>query len=396
MNTRAASFVPEYWAPFDVYCSKYLVHSMKRIFLLLVTVFLTASQAQEDPSQEPAVRAVAKTMPAVVNINTESVIRRQVRNSFDAFFDEYYGGQMRPPRFIKQKVQSLGSGFFVDASGYIVTNAHVVERAAEMKISVTTPDGKTYVAKYVAGDPDHDLALIKVEGTHPFPFISLNDPSPNHLGQTCLVLGNPLGYGSSVARGILSAKGRSVTVGETEFQNLLQTDAAINPGNSGGPIVDIGGKLTGISSVKMSYTPQGIPTQGLGFAIPASVVREKVEELRKVARGEKLPDRPSLARKFFGLVLSDVDEKVAANHGYREGSGALVEEVEPDSSAAKAGVVPGMLVSGIGRFDVTGVRQVEKLFAQIDSGSRVDFGIAWWQGKTRQRLVTDTFQLTAK
>jgi serine protease Do len=167
---------------------------MKRIFLIL-TAFLSVSYAQDDPAQEPAVRAVAKAMPAVVNINTESIVRRQVRDRFDAFFDDFYGGQMRPPRFIKQKVQSLGSGFFVDASGYIVTNAHVVDRAAEMKISVTTQDGKTYVAKFIAGDPDHDLALIKVEGPHPFPFISLNDPSPNHLGQTCLVLGNPMGYG---------------------------------------------------------------------------------------------------------------------------------------------------------------------------------------------------------
>jgi serine protease Do len=294
-------------------------------------------------------------------------------------------------------VQSLGSGFFVDASGYIVTNAHVVERAAEMKISVTTQDGKTYVAKYVAGDPDHDLALIKVEGKHPFPFISLNDLSANLLGQTCLVLGNPLGYGSSVARGILSARGRSVTVGETEFQNLLQTDAAINPGNSGGPIVDVGGRLIGVSSVKMSYTPQGIPTQGLGFAIPGTVVRDKVEELRKIARGEKLPERPSLAKKYFGLTLQDVDVKAAGSLGYREGSGALIASVEPDSPAAKAGIEPGMLVSSIGRYDVTGARQTEKLFAQIDSGSRVDFGLTWWQGKTRgQRLVTDTLQLVAR
>jgi serine protease Do len=370
--------------------------AMKKLLFLFAFVFNGFLQAQEEPEQEPTVKAVARALPAVVNINTESMVRRQVRDPFDAFFNEYYGGMMRPPRTIKQKVESLGSGFFVDANGYIVTNAHVVARAAEMKISVTTQDGKTYTAKYIAGDEDHDLALIKVDRPEPFPFIPLNDLSPNLLGETCLVLGNPLGYGSSVARGIVSAKGRSVTVGETEYQNLIQTDAAINPGNSGGPIVDIAGRLIGISSVKMSYTPQGVPTQGLGFAIPGSVVREKVEEFRKIARGEKLPEKPSLARKYFGLALQDLDEKLAASFGYPEAAGAVVAEVEPNSPAAKAGLTTGMLVTSVGRYDVKATKQIEKLLAQIDSGSRVDFGVAWWGGRTRARLMSDTIQVVAR
>jgi serine protease Do len=371
---------------------------MTRILGLLCIAFAVAPlRAQVDPADEPSVRAVAKAMPAVVNINTESIIRHQVQDPFDALFKEYYGGQMRPPRVIKQKVQSLGSGFFVDSSGFLVTNAHVVERAAELKISVTTQDGHTYDAKYVTGDEEHDLALLKVDAKEPFPFLSLEDLSPNHLGQTCLVLGNPVGYGSSVARGILSAKGRAITVGNTDYQNLLQTDAAINPGNSGGPIVDLGGRLVGVSSVKMSFTPQGVPTQGLAFAIPASVVREKVDELRRVARGEKLPAKPSLARKYFGLGLQTVDDKLAASLGYREGSGAVISEVEPDSPAAKAGLENGMLIASIGRYDITTVQQVEKLFSQIDAGSRVDFGVAWWQGRGRaRRLVSDTFQIVAR
>lgn len=366
-----------------------------RIFILFLAL-AGLLQAQDDPAQEPAVKAVARALPAVVNINTETIVRRAVRDPMDSLFYQFYGGPMRPPRVIKQKVESLGSGFFIDPAGFILTNAHVVERAAEMKISVTTQDGKTYDAKYIAGDPEHDLALIKVERPHPFPSISLTDLSPNHLGQTCLVLGNPMGYGSSVARGILSAKGRSVTVGDMEFQNLLQTDAAINPGNSGGPIVDIAGKLVGISSVKMSYTPQGVPTQGLGFAIPGTVAREKMEEFRRIARGEKPPQKPSLAKKFFGLALQDLDEKLAANFRFREGSGALVAEVEPASPAAKAGIEPGMLITSIGRYDISEVKQVEKLLEQIDSGSRVDFGMAWWLGKGRGRAASDTFQLVAR
>jgi serine protease Do len=373
---------------------------MKSHLVCLLAVLFAVSvpmRAEEEPAQEASVKAVAKAMPAVVNINTESVVQRTVRDPMDAFYNDFFRGVMRPPRTIKQKVQSLGSGFFIDDKGTIITNAHVVARAAEMKISVTTPAGKTYTARYITGDEDHDLAMIKVDAPEKFPFIALNDLSPNLLGETCLVLGNPLGYGSSVARGILSAKGRSVTVGDVEYENLVQTDAAINPGNSGGPVVDIAGRLIGISSVKMSFTPQGVPTQGLGFAIPGNVVKAKVDEFRKIERGEKVPEKPSLARKFFGLVLQDVDEKSAASSGFREGGGALIAEVEPKSPAAAAGLQPGMLIASVGRFSVEGVKPIEKLLKQVDTGSRVDFGLAWIQQTVRgKRLVGDTFQLIAR
>jgi len=381
-----------------------LPHFMKlrlSLSLLALVAPLLPLRAQErsesDPAQEPAVKTVAKAMPAVVNINTESIVRRQVQDPADALFNSFFGGTMRPPRTINQKVQSLGSGFFIDSAGTIITNAHVVERAAEMKIFVTTPAGKTYSARYITGDPDRDLAMIKVDAKETFPFLALNDLSPNLLGQTCLVLGNPLGYGSSVARGILSANGRSVTVGDNEYQNLVQTDAAINPGNSGGPVVDIAGRLIGISSVKMSFTPQGVPTQGIGFAIPGTVVRDKVEEFKKIARGEKLPEKPSLARKFFGFSLQDVDAKLSASTSFREGSGALIADVDPKSPAAAAGLQPGMLLATVGRFDVNGVKAIEKLLRQVDTGSRVDFGLAWIQQSPRgNRLVRDTFQLVAR
>jgi S1-C subfamily serine protease len=373
-------------------------------FSLLLALFATVpllraelEKSDADPAQEASVKAVAKAMPAVVNINTESIVQRTVRDPMDALYNDFFGRTMRPPRTIKQKVQSLGSGFFIDEKGTIITNAHVVDRAAEMKISVTTPAGKTYTARYITGDPDHDLAMIKVDAPEKFPFISLNDLSPNLLGETCLVLGNPLGYGSSVARGILSAKGRSVAVGDVEYQNLVQTDAAINPGNSGGPVVDIAGRLIGISSVKMSFTPQGVPTQGIGFAIPGSIVREKVEEFRKIERGEKLPEKPSLAKKFFGITLQDVDEKLAASTGFREGSGALIADVEGKSPAASAGIQPGMLIVAVGRYEVNGARAIEKLLKQVDTASRVDFGLAWIQNSPRgKRLMGDTFQLIAR
>jgi len=184
---------------------------------ILAAASIARADSQNEPSTEPSVIAVNKTWPAVVNINTERIVRRTVQDPLDMLFNQFYGAQVRPGRQISQKIMSLGSGFLVDPSGYIVTNQHVVERAADLKIQVTMTDGNTYEAKYIAGDPKADLALIKIEGKTPFPFISLSDLSPNLLGQTVLALGNPLGYGASVSRGILSALHRDMTVEDIEY-----------------------------------------------------------------------------------------------------------------------------------------------------------------------------------
>ncbi|MEA3212063.1 MAG: serine protease Do [Chthoniobacter sp.] len=348
------------------------------VFFLVLVLSLAVGRGQSDPATEPSVIAVGKVMPAVVNINTERMLRRTVRDPYDDFFNNFFGGPMRPPREIRQKVQSLGSGFIVDPSGYIVTNEHVVERAAELKISVTTNDGKTYDATYITGTTDSDLALLKIEAKQPLPFINLADLSPSLLGQTVLVLGNPLGYGSSVARGILSAKGRTVAINETEYKNLIQTDAAINPGNSGGPVVDLSGKLVGVSSVKMAFTPQGVPTQGIGFAIPGTLVRSKVEEFKKAMAGSKGAKRAvtaSLARKFFGLQLQDLTAELSESFGVEPGSGVLVADVDRRSPAELAGITRGLLIYQVGRYEIGSTQQIEDLLGPVGTGSQVDFTV---------------------
>jgi serine protease Do len=347
------------------------------VLAALLRAGIAPAWSEVEVAAEPSVIAVAKTMPAVVNINTERMVKRTVRDPYDDVFNSYFGGAMRPPRTFRQKVQSLGSGFIVDPAGFIVTNEHVVERAADLKISVTTTDGKTYQAKYVTGAPEADLAFIKIQSTEPLPFIDLNDLSPNLLGQTVLVLGNPLGYGSSVSRGILSAKGRTISIDENEYKDLLQTDAAINPGNSGGPLVDLQGKLVGVSSVKMAFTPQGVPTQGLGFAIPGEVVRSRVIEFKKAAAGQvamKKPGAPTLARKYFGLQLQDLTSELRESFGYPEAlAGVLIADVEPRSSADEGGVKRGLVIQQVGRYEVTSSKQIEQLLETVSSGSVVDF-----------------------
>src|SRR5436189_674774 len=272
---------------------------------------LTGGFAQADPASEPAVLALAKVLPAVVNINTERVVRRTVRDPFEDFYAQFFGYNRARPREIRQTLQSLGSGFIIDPKGYIVTNQHVVERAADLKIHVTTNDGKTYNAHYITGDDKTDLAFIKIDAETAFPFINLDNISPNLLGQTVIVVGNAVGYGSSISRGVLSAVKRDITVDDTEYKGLVQTDAAINPGNSGGPVVDLSARLVGISSAKMAFTPQGVPTQGLGFAIPAETVRTNVAQFKEFAKNQPPPkskttepeDNGAKAQKFFGMQL---------------------------------------------------------------------------------------------
>src|SRR5437762_5661385 len=292
-------------------------NSYRRLFIaLLILAQAEACFGQADPASEPAVLAVAKVLPAVVNINTERVVRRTVRDPFEDFYAQFFGYNRARPREIRQTLQSLGSGFIIDPKGYIVTNQHVVERAADLKIHVTTNDGKTYSAHYITGDDKTDLAFIKIDAETAFPFINLENISPNLLGQTVIVVGNAVGYGSSISRGVLSAVKRDITVDDTEYKGLVQTDAAINPGSSDGPVIDLSGRLVGISSAKMAFTPQGVPTQGMGFAIPADVVRDSENQFKKIAQKHGTPKNQtastadgsvSNADKLFGLQLQDLN-----------------------------------------------------------------------------------------
>jgi serine protease Do len=168
-----------------------------------------------------------------------------------------------------------------------------------------------------------------------------------------------------------------------EYKNLLQTDAAINPGNSGGPVIDLSGKLVGVSSAKLAFTPQGIPTQGLGFAIPADTVRDSVTHFREVAKNappsqskSPEPSEPaSLSMKLFGMQLQNLTPDLTDALGYEAGKGVLVSAVEPDSPADRAGIQRGLVIYRIGRYNVTTVKQVEGLLGRANSGSQVDFTV---------------------
>lgn len=385
--------------------SRSALHVASLIFaaVLVCGGMLTVPAAgQSDPASEPTVLAVAKVLPAVVNINTERVVRRRVRDPFEDFAAQYFGNYRIRPREIRQTLQSLGSGFIVDPEGYIITNQHVVERAADLKIEVTMNNGKTYNARYITGNEKQDLAFIKVDADGPLPFIPLDNLSPNLLGQTVVVVGNALGYTGSISRGVLSGMNRDITIGEMEYKNLLQTDAAINPGNSGGPLVDLEGRLVGVSSAKMAYSPQGVPAQGLGFAIPAETVRDIVTEFKRIAANQPPPKKPadgddaalSNAERLFGLQLQELTPELTDALGLAAGRGVLISAVDPESEAASVGVERGLVIYRIGRNDVRSLAQVERLLGRARSGTAVDFTVGFIREGGSPRLVRVT--LTAR
>jgi serine protease Do len=359
----------------------------------------TSSFAQADPAAEPAVLAIAKVLPAVVNINTERVVRRTMRDPIEDFYAQFFGYYRGRTREIRQTLQSLGSGFIVDPAGYIVTNQHVVQRAADLKIQVTTNNSKTYSAHYITGDDKKDLAFIKIDSKDSFPFINLDNISPNLLGETVLVVGNAVGYGSSISRGVLSATKRDISIDNVDYKNLVQTDAAINPGNSGGPVIDISGRLVGISSAKMAFTPQGVPTQGLGFAIPADVVRDSVKNFKTFAQkhpgGKNQPaaeeTSTSNAERLFGMQLQDLNEELTDALGYEPGRGVLISAVEPNSPADQAGIERGLVIYRVGKHDVSSIKDVENLLGRANSGTSVDFAVGVVRaGGAGQRVETVT------
>ena len=377
----------------------------RQFFQLTAAIALlnpSAILGQADPASEPAVLAVAKVLPAVVNINTERVVRRRVRDPFEDFAAQFFGNYRSAPREIRQTLQSLGSGFIVDPAGYIVTNEHVVQRAADLKIEVTMNDGKVYNARYITGDEKKDLAFIKIEAKAEFPFIDLNNLSPNLLGQTVLVVGNALGYGSSISRGVLSGNKRDITFEDVDYKNLVQTDAAINPGNSGGPVIDLSGRLVGVSSAKMAFTPQGIPTQGLGFAIPGDTVRDSVAHFKEVAKNQPPPkksteaeEHSSKAEQFFGMQLQNLTPDLTDALGYAPGKGVLISAVEPDSPADRAGIQRGLVIYRIGKYNVTSVKQAESLLSRASSGSEVDFTVGIIKANGAGQAM-ETVPLTAR
>lgn len=261
---------------------------------------------------------VSNSSPAVVRIATRVSSGSYGDPLFkDPFFRQFFG-QSVP----KQQEEGLGSGFIISSDGYILTNEHVIDGADEISVTVIGFD-QEMEARIVGADYDLDLALLKIDAGNALPYLNLGSSDQIRVGNWVIAIGNPYGLDHTVTTGVVSAKGRPISVNDRQYENLLQTDASINPGNSGGPLINLNGEVVGIN------TAINAQAQGIGFAIPTSTVHGVMEDLKNSA---------GTIRPWVGVQVRSVDEETARYLGLENVGGALVAGVIPRSPAEKAGL----------------------------------------------------------
>ena len=288
----------------------------------------------------------------------------QPGSPMERFFRRFGGPDGLPPglrggpRGGRGQVTGQGSGFFISADGYAVTNNHVVDGAD--KVEVTMDDGKTYTAKVIGTDPRTDVALIKVDGRTDFPFAKLSDSKPR-IGDWVLAVGNPFGLGGTVTAGIVSASGRDI--GNGPYDDFIQIDAPVNKGNSGGPAFDVSGEVMGVNTA--IYSPSG-GSVGIAFSIPASTVKSVVAQLK---------DKGSVARGWIGVQIQPVTSDIADSLGLKKAEGALVAEPQANGPAAKAGIEAGDVITSVNGETVKDARELARTIGGLAPGAAVKLNV---------------------
>jgi Do/DeqQ family serine protease len=317
---------------------------------------LPASPAELRLSYAPIVQRV---QPAVVNVYAAKVVQNRNPLLDDPIFRRFFGVPGQQP---EQMQRSLGSGVIVDASGLVVTNVHVIEGADEVKVSLA--DKREFEAEIVLKDPRSDLAVLRLKDAHEkFPTLDFANSDELLVGDIVLAIGNPFGVGQTVTHGIISALART-QVGITDYQFFIQTDAAINPGNSGGALVDMTGKLAGINTAIFSRSGG---SQGIGFAIPANMVRVVVASAKSGGKAVKRP--------WLGARLQSVTPAIAETLGLRLPSGALVVNVVPGGPAARAGLKPSDLIVAIDGQTIEDLNAFDYRFATRPLGATAQLDV---------------------
>ena len=286
---------------------------------------------------------------------------------FDRFFRRF--GMPENGEGRHQLITGQGSGFFITADGYAVTNNHVVQNAD--KVQVTTDDGKTFTAKVIGTDSRTDLALIKIDGND-FPYVKLAEHTPR-VGDWVLAVGNPFGLGGTVTAGIVSARGRDIGAGP--YDDFIQIDAPVNKGNSGGPAFDVDGDVIGVNTA--IFSPSG-GSVGIAFAIPADTVKSVVAQLR---------EKGNVTRGWIGVQIQPVTPELAESLGLKKASGALVSEPQPNSPAAKAGITSGDVITSVDGNSVADARELARRIGTMAPGATVKLTLVH-QGEEKTVSIT--------
>jgi serine protease Do len=314
---------------------------------------------------------VAAVRPSVVNITSESEVHQPSRvDPFEFFFGGRQGGRPGPgmggdgDQVVKRR--ALGTGFLVDSSGHIATNAHVVAGATAVRVKLS--DGRELPATVKGTDERLDLAVLELTGAKDLPFVSLGRSEAVRVGDYVVAIGNPFGLGDTVTMGIVSAKGRELGAGP--YDDFIQTDASINPGNSGGPLFDLKGQVIGINT---AINPAG---QGIGFAIPIDSLKDVLPQLLATGR---------VQRGRLGVVIQPVDGSLAKALGLPKPAGALVSDVDPTSPAARAGVEAGEVVTSVDGAPIEHAHDLPRQIARHRPGTKVTLQVT---GKKGPRTVT--------
>jgi len=329
------------------------------------------ASAADSTLQHPAGFAdiVAKVKPAVISVRVkipasdtsllqqnddQDAIPFQPGSPMYKFFQQFgnqFGGSA-PHRH--ETITGEGSGFFISADGYAVTNNHVVDHAKS--VQVTTDDGKIYTAKVVGTDGKTDLALIKVDGKSDFPYVKFADKAPA-VGDWVVAVGNPFGLGGTVTAGIVSARGRDIGAGP--YDDYVQIDAPINKGNSGGPAFDVEGNVIGVNTA--IYSPSG-GSVGIGFDIPADTVKTVVAQLKTTGH---------VTRGWLGVQIQPVTASIADSLGLKKAAGAMVDEPQNGSPAAKAGVQSGDIITAVNGTPVKDARDLARTIGAMAPNASV-------------------------
>lgn len=334
---------------------------IKNIFVVLLFWALSVSYAQAQTVYPSFADLAEKLIPSVVNISTthnkeDMDAEEEIANPIETTVDSIFNAP------ISNKI-SLGSGFIIDESGYIITNNHVIDKA--QAITVTLFDDSVHEAQVIGKDAKTDIALIKITTDKKLSPVIFGDSDKIRVGDWILAIGNPFGLGGSVTAGIVSAKSRDIESGP--YDNFIQTDASINQGSSGGPMFNLTGELIGVNTAIFSTNGGNM---GVGFAIPTNMIRFVIDELK--AHGQ-------VNRGWIGIKMQPMTEDMVKSLGLTSDKGVIITEVTPQGSAEKAGIKAGDIILSFDNHDIDNSKNLSRMVAETPIGKKVMLKI--WQNK---------------